>query len=119
MELPTAVVQAHGVESFHAVDITQDVQQQARSITDRVGSGSAVEAVAFPESVRLELDGRPVDCKPLDYTDVRGGLALVRLVALTGYGSDEDRLRSQGAGFDYHLVKPADPKELQRLLEAR
>jgi len=45
--------------------------------------------------------------------------ARVRLVALTGYGSDEDRLRSQGAGFDYHLVKPADPKELQRLLEAR
>jgi CheY-like chemotaxis protein len=28
------------------------------------------------------------------------------LVAVTGYGRDEDRARSQEAGFDYHLVKP-------------
>ena len=45
------------------------------------------------------------------------GLALEQ--AVSEVLIDEDRLRSQGAGFDYHLVKPADPKELQRLLEAR
>ena len=44
--------------------------------------------------------------------------ACVRLLALTGYGHDEDRRRSREAGFDHHLVKPADPGELQRLLEA-
>lgn len=38
------------------------------------------------------------------------------LVALTGYGGDEDRKRAREAGFDYHLVKPPDPEELQRLL---
>jgi CheY-like chemotaxis protein len=42
--------------------------------------------------------------------------ARVRLLALTGYGQDEDKRRSREAGFDYHLVKPADPEELQRLL---
>jgi PAS domain S-box-containing protein len=42
--------------------------------------------------------------------------ARARLLALTGYGQDEDRRRSREAGFDYHLVKPADPEELQRLL---
>jgi signal transduction histidine kinase len=34
--------------------------------------------------------------------------ARVRLVALSGYGQDADRRASQGAGFDRHLVKPAD-----------
>lgn len=43
--------------------------------------------------------------------------ARVRLLALTGYGADEDRQRSSAAGFDGHLVKPADPKRLQQMLE--
>jgi signal transduction histidine kinase/CheY-like chemotaxis protein len=38
------------------------------------------------------------------------------LVALTGYGSDEDRRRSLVAGFDHHLVKPVDFDTLQQLL---
>jgi PAS domain S-box-containing protein len=42
--------------------------------------------------------------------------ARARLLALTGYGQEEDRRRSREAGFDHHLVKPADPEELQRLL---
>ena len=39
------------------------------------------------------------------------------LVAVTGYGQDEDRQRAREAGFDYHLVKPVDPEHLQALLE--
>lgn len=35
------------------------------------------------------------------------------LVAVTGYGQEEDRRRSQEAGFDYHLTKPVDPEALQ------
>jgi signal transduction histidine kinase len=38
------------------------------------------------------------------------------LIALTGYGQEEDRRRSLEAGFDCHLVKPVDPPELLRLL---
>ena len=34
------------------------------------------------------------------------------LIALTGYGQDEDRRRSREAGFDHHLVKPVDPDTL-------
>lgn len=40
------------------------------------------------------------------------------LIALTGWGQDEDKERSQEAGFDRHLVKPAEPLVLQRLLSA-
>ncbi|MBC7547466.1 MAG: hybrid sensor histidine kinase/response regulator, partial [Polaromonas sp.] len=38
------------------------------------------------------------------------------LVALTGYGLAADRQRSQEAGFDYHLVKPADFNEIEKIL---
>jgi PAS domain S-box-containing protein len=38
------------------------------------------------------------------------------LAAVTGYGQEEDRRRSREAGFDYHFVKPVDPKDLESLL---
>jgi CheY-like chemotaxis protein len=40
----------------------------------------------------------------------------VLLVALTGYGQELDRQRSLKAGFDHHLVKPADFDKLQQIL---
>ena len=40
----------------------------------------------------------------------------VFMVALTGWGQDEDRRRTAQAGFDAHLVKPADPETLLKLL---
>jgi PAS domain S-box-containing protein len=39
------------------------------------------------------------------------------LIALTGWGQAEDRRRSLEAGFDAHLVKPVDPKELEEMME--
>jgi PAS domain S-box-containing protein len=38
------------------------------------------------------------------------------LVALTGYGRDEDKRRSADAGFDHHLVKPVHPEALDELI---
>jgi signal transduction histidine kinase len=46
----------------------------------------------------------------------RSDLDHVTLIALTGWGQAEDRLRSQEAGFQHHLVKPADPAALEALL---
>jgi two-component system CheB/CheR fusion protein len=40
------------------------------------------------------------------------------LVALTGWGQTEDRRRSKEAGFDHHLVKPADPHVVERLISS-
>jgi DNA-binding response OmpR family regulator len=40
----------------------------------------------------------------------------VVLIALTGWGQDEDRRRSREAGFDHHLTKPVEFEALQRLL---
>ena len=38
------------------------------------------------------------------------------LIAITGYGQAEDRLRAQAAGFDYHFVKPVNLEDLLNLL---
>ena len=47
----------------------------------------------------------------------RGDTSHVLLIALTGYGQKEDRQRAAEAGFDYHFVKPADPREIQVAIE--
>jgi len=41
-----------------------------------------------------------------------------RLVAITGWGQEDDRRRSREAGFDLHLVKPVDPAQLVGIVVA-
>ena len=50
---------------------------------------------------------------------VMPGLELTRLICHSGYAALADRRRSQEAGFDFHIAKPADPEELRRLLAAQ
>ena len=40
----------------------------------------------------------------------------VTLIAMTGYGQESDRARSREAGFDHHMVKPADFAKLRQIL---
>jgi len=44
--------------------------------------------------------------------------ASVTLVALTGWGQEEDRQRAFQSGFDYHLTKPLQPERIETLLQA-
>jgi CheY-like chemotaxis protein len=44
------------------------------------------------------------------------GLRDIRLVAVTGYGRSDDRLRAREAGFDDHLTKPVEFAVLERTL---
>jgi signal transduction histidine kinase len=46
------------------------------------------------------------------------GMHDIRLVALTGWGAEEDRARTHAAGFDHHLLKPAFPEQVQAILAA-
>jgi CheY-like chemotaxis protein len=39
------------------------------------------------------------------------------IIAVSGYGTQADRLRSYDAGIDLHLVKPVDPEQLETLLK--
>jgi DNA-binding response OmpR family regulator len=84
--------------------------------------GEAALAIArtFEPEVALvdigmpDLNGYEV-AKRLRRTD--GGKDL-RLIALTGWGQDEDKRRALDAGFDHHLTKPVDPRRLGALLAA-
>lgn len=40
-----------------------------------------------------------------------------QLIAVTGYGREEDRRRSKAAGFDLHLTKPVDPAQLRQVIQ--
>ena len=46
------------------------------------------------------------------------GMTDTYIVALSGYGTEEDRRKSLYAGFDSHLVKPLDPSTLPSILAA-
>ena len=80
---------------------------------------SALEAAGrlLPEVVLLDI-GLPM----LDGYEVARRIRAeawgrdLTLVAITGWGQESDRRRSQEAGFDSHLVKPVDSRQLARLL---
>ena len=38
------------------------------------------------------------------------------LIALTGWGQEEDKRRALASGFDHHLTKPIDPEQLKHLI---
>ena len=58
------------------------------------------------------LDGYEVARQLRSFPETRSSV----LVALTGYGQEEDKKRSLTAGFHYHLVKPVSPRSLEELL---
>ena len=61
------------------------------------------------------LSGFEVAMRLREQPECRGTM----LVALKGYGRDEDRRQSQLAGFDHHLTKPVDPEVLAALIQQR
>ena len=72
-----------------------------------------------PEAVFLDIglpgrDGYAIAREMRALPEMRSAL----LVALTGYGEDEDRQRAKAAGFDTLQVKPVEPHALEDLLEA-
>jgi CheY-like chemotaxis protein len=63
--------------------------------------------IGMPDMTGHELAGR--------LRQIIGGRP-ARFIALTGYGQAGDRAMSREAGFDHHLVKPADVGDIQALL---
>lgn len=72
-----------------------------------------------PEVVFLDIglpgmDGYEVAERMRALPHARGAV----LIAITGYGQDDDRLRSRRAGIDHHLVKPVAPDALRSLIDS-
>jgi signal transduction histidine kinase/ActR/RegA family two-component response regulator len=109
------------------VDDHEDSRTMLRLLLEQTGH-EAVEAVDGIDGVQLALSRRP-DVAIIDiglpgingYEVARRLRALptsgaLALIALTGYGQDEDRRRALQSGFDRHLVKPVDAERLTQAL---
>jgi PAS domain S-box-containing protein len=96
--------------------LLEEVGHETHKAHDGIEAIAAAERV-HPDAVLLDiglpkLNGYEV-CRRI--REQPWGKKLM-IVALTGWGQDEDRQRSQEAGFDMHLVKPVDHELLIRLL---
>lgn len=105
------------VDALEAMTMT--LQSLGHTVITATDGAEALEcaARARPDVVLLDLgmpamDGYETARRMRAMPELQG----VRLVALTGFGLPDDHLRTQAAGFDMHLVKPADLSALTALL---
>jgi PAS domain S-box-containing protein len=109
------------------VEDNADTAESLRMLLELLGhhvrvvhdGGAALDAAQanVPDVMLIDIglpgmDGYEVARRMRQHPDLKG----VILVALTGYGRDEDRQRAFAAGFDYHLVKPVSPDALNGLV---
>jgi signal transduction histidine kinase/ActR/RegA family two-component response regulator len=127
---PTAAAAAAPTRKSQRILVTDDNRDAANSLAMllRVNGHkvevaySGAEAIKKAEQVRPqvmlldigmpEMNGYEV-CRAI--RDAPWGKD-IRIVALTGWGQDQDRRNTHEAGFDSHLVKPVDPKVLSEVL---
>ena len=76
----------------------------------------AAAAVAPPDLILLDIGLPGMDGYAVAARLRAAGNEGTTLVALTGYGREDDLQRSRDAGFDHHLVKPIDFGQLQRIV---
>ena len=109
------------------VDDNQDAAESLATLLDLFGHRVAVahdgqSALATARSFAPRVVLLDIGLPGLDGYDVarrlrrEPSLAPVLLIALSGYGQEENRHRASEAGFDHYLVKPADPAVLNELL---
>ena len=81
------------------------------------GPGAIAAAAATPpELVLLDIGLPGMDGYAVAERLRAAGHDRAALVAISGYGQDDDLRRSSEAGFDHHLVKPVDGAVLRKLI---
>ncbi|MBS0208175.1 MAG: response regulator [Planctomycetes bacterium] len=121
---------ASGGVPSHRIVVVDDISASAKTLAMMlkaanqevevfVDGPTAIEAIRAtrPDIVFLDIampgmDGYEVARRLRQMTELKG----LVIVALTGYGQDDDRRKTQAAGFDYHLVKPTSIDTLEQLL---
>ena len=78
----------------------------------------AIDAVRayHPRVVLLDLGLPSLDGYQVARNIRQEGFNDTVIIALSGYGQEEDRRRSREAGMDYHVTKPADVKTINELI---
>lgn len=96
-------------ESGHSVRIAHDGGAALRIIQEFTPEVALLD-IGLPVMDGYEV-ARRIRSQP--------ALAGMRLVAITGYGQEKDRLEARAAGFDHHFVKPVDLAALEQVIGAR
>ena len=111
------------------VEDNRDARTTMRMLLSLSFGYDVYEAADGASGVRLVLEEKPdVALIDLGLPDIDGHEVARRiraaldareitLIAVTGYGSAEDRRRTQESGFDMHLVKPVESADLVRIFE--
>ncbi|HEY7157493.1 MAG TPA: ATP-binding protein, partial [Gemmataceae bacterium] len=124
--VPTAAPVASPACHVLIIEDNTDARETLATLLRMLGHRTDTAATG-PEGVRLALAVRPqvvlidLGLPGLDGFQVARQIRAaqgkaVRLVALTGYVLEEDRRRTEEAGFDAHLPKPVELEELNRVL---
>jgi PAS domain S-box-containing protein len=111
------VVEDHADAALVLVDLLSRWGHDVRSAGD--GAGALQVSKAFRPEIAIVDIGLPGMDGYAVARALRSELGPdpgVVLIALTGYGQEQDRLRSREAGFDHHVVKPADAAHIGRLV---
>lgn len=112
------------------VDDNPDVAESLALIVDALGHAARVAATGIDALATLRAEPADVVLCDIGLPDPLDGLALAQqlranpatsgltLIAVSGYGQDEDRRRSREAGFDLHLTKPVGLTMLEQVLSS-
>jgi signal transduction histidine kinase len=126
-QMPTAAVQDRKHRRILLVEDNRDTADTLRMLLELYGYEVTV-AYTGPDGVKAAEERQPnivlcdIGLPGLDGYGVARRLrgnpttAKAHMIAVTGYGSEDDRYRSREAGFDRHLVKPVDPADLKQAL---
>jgi signal transduction histidine kinase/DNA-binding response OmpR family regulator len=124
-----AAAQTTGAKRVLIVDDNLDAAETLAMMLELLGQDTR-QAHESDGALRAAVEFRPelifmdIGLPGLSGHDIakrmRGDLGMTDtyIVALSGYGTEEDRRKSLHAGFDSHLVKPLDPSTLPSILEA-
>ncbi|PQO41982.1 PAS domain S-box protein [Blastopirellula marina] len=121
-------LQAGGAQRVLIVDDNKSARYLLSRLMASIGKHSIQTAADGKEAIALFNEHHPtvvlldIGLPEMDGYEVAQRLRAVDpdsetlLVAVTGYGQNEDRLHAQAAGFDLHLVKPIGVDELREIL---
>jgi CheY-like chemotaxis protein len=120
---------SRGEKKVLVVDDNADAAESLALLLDATGATTSV-AYDGPAALRAFAEQRPdvvlldIGMPGMDGYEVARSIrerwpqSGATLVALTGWGQEEDRRRTAAAGFDHHLVKPAGFEEIEAILES-
>ena len=121
-----ATAPAAGAQRILLIEDNADARESLRMVLESAGH-DLLEAADGESGVERAISSRPhlalvdIGLPGIDGCEVakriRSADPSIRLVALTGYGRDEDLAASRAAGFDAHLVKPVSVEQLGSLIE--